>query len=241
MTRSWLFRLFSIVVALPWWLTVTGHSQKSAMGCSSVEPGRACQTAHQSSPADNETSTSSRLIVTYTNGKLTVTARNTSLAEVFRAISAHTGTVIDFPAGSAADRIVVREGPDTIRHVLANLLNGSGFNYVILASPNAPDQLTRVVLAKSDQPASFSPQPESSQISFTRQEPKTTDDPLLWEPPSSSSFLTSPKEDSSAAVSPGTADGDGIVPPKDPIPPDVLEQMMKERTRRLGEHAQQPQ
>jgi len=183
----------------------------------------------------------SRPIVTYTKGKLTVTASNTSLAQVLRAISAQTGTVIDFPAGSAADRIVVREGPDTIGHVLANLLNGSGFNYVILASPNAPDQLMRVVLVKADQSASLSSQSASNQGSSTPEQPKTIGDPLLWAPDSDSLSWTPPEEDPSAAASTKMPDGESVVTPKDPILPDALEQMMKERTRQLREQAQPPQ
>jgi hypothetical protein len=244
LTRSWPFRLFSLVAALPWWLIVTGHTQESGTSCNTLELGSGCQTARQSSPHGNETlapSAPNRPSVTYTNGKLTVTASNTSLAEVLRAISAQTGTVIDFPAGSAADRIVVREGPGTIRHVLTNLLNGSGFNYVILASPNAPDELTRVILVTADRAANFSPQPANDQNSLISDQPKSAGDPLLWTPPSDSLFLTSPKEDPSAPVLPKALDSGSLQPPKDPIPPDVLEQMMKDRARQLREQIQQPQ
>lgn len=214
------------------------------MGCSVVELARGCQTARQSSSESIATlapSAPNRPLVTYTNGKLTVTAWNTSLAEVLRAISAQTGIVMDFSAGSATDRIFVREGPGTIRHVLTNLLNGSGFNYVILASPNAPDELTRVILATADQPSNSSPQPASDQNSLDFEQPKTVRDPLLWRPPSSSSFLTSPKEDPSAPVVPKALDLESLQPPKDPIPPEVLEQMMKDRARQLREQAQPPQ
>lgn len=223
---------------------MTGHTQESGISCNALDLGKGCQTARQSSPDANETvapSAPNRPSVTYTNGKLTVTASNTSLAEVLRAISAQTGTVIDFPAGSAADRIVVREGPGTIRHVLTHLLNGSGFNYVILASPNAPDELTRVILATADQPANFSPQPANDQKSVTSDQPKTIRNPLLWTPPNSSSFLTMPKEDPSAPVLPKALDSGSLQPPTDPIPPEVLEQMMKDRARQLREQVQQPQ
>ena len=214
------------------------------MGCSAVEFGRGCQTARQNSPKSIATlapSAPSRPLVTYANGKLTVTAWNASLAEVLRAISAQTGIVMDFSAGSATDRIFVREGPGTTRHVLTSLLNGSGFNYVILASPNAPDELTRVILATPDQPANFSPQPASDQNSFASERPTTVRDPLLWRPPSGSSFLTSPKEDTSAPVVLKAPESESMQPPKDPIPPEVLQQMMKDRARQLREQAQPPQ
>jgi len=179
--------------------------------------------------------------VTYTNGKLTVTAWNTSLAEVLRAISSQTGIVIDFSAGGAADRIFVHEGPGTTRQVLTNLLNGSGYNYVILALPSAPDELTRVVLAKADQTADPSPQPAGDENSLSSEQPKTIGDPLVWTPPSGSSLLTTPKGDFSVPVLPEALDGESLQPPSDPKPPDVLEQMMKDRTRQLHEQVQQPQ
>jgi len=125
--------------------------------------------------------------------------------------------------------------------VLANLLNGSGFNYVILASPNAPDQLMRVVLVKADQPASLSSQSASNQGSSAPEQPKTIGDPLLWAPASDSLSWTPPEEDPTAAVSTKTPDGESVVTPKDPILPEALEQMMKERTRQLREQAQPPQ
>jgi hypothetical protein len=229
---------------LPSWLTATGHTQESGIGCNVLGLSKGCQTARQSSPDGNQTrvpSTPNRPIVTYTNGKLTVTAWNSSLTEVLRAISAQTGIVIDFSAGGAADRIFVREGPGTTRHVLTNLLNGSGYNYVILAPPSAPDELTRVVLAKADQPADSSPQPASDENSLSSEQPKTIDGPLLWTAPSVSSFLTTPKEDPSAPVLPKALDGESLQPSSDPIPPNVLEQIMKDKDRQLREQVQQPQ
>ncbi len=242
MIRSWPLRLLGVVAVLPWWLTATGHTQESGLGCNTLGRGRGCQTARQTSPDAKEAivlSAPSRPIVTYTNGRLTVTAWNTSLAEVLRAISAQTGIVIDFSAGNAADHIFVREGPGTTRHVIANLLNGSGFNYVILALPGAPDELTRVVLAKADQPSNFSPPPASDGQGLAEDQPTATD-PLLWTPASDSSLLATP-EDPTSTVLPKAADGESLQPPKDPIAPEVLEQMMKDRARQLHEQVQQPQ
>jgi hypothetical protein len=99
----------------------------------------------------------------------------------------------------------------------------------------------RVILATADQSANFSPQPANDQNSLTSDQPKTVRDPLLWTPPSASSFLTSPKEDPSAPVLPKALDSGSLQPPTDPIPPDVLEQMMKDRARQLREQVQQPQ
>jgi hypothetical protein len=250
LTRFSPFRRFRIIAALLWWLAATGFTQESGVVCSPLVTDRGCETARKGSPGSNDTGVPpapNRPIVTYSNGKLTITASNASLADVLRAISAQTGTVIDFPAGSAADPIVVREGPDTVRNVLANLLNGSDFNYVIVASPNAPDELERVVLARADQPAS--PQPASDQPSSPSDQSKTSSSPLLFTPPSGSSLFTppsgsslftSPTEASSAPVLPQALDRGSSEPPKGPTPPAGSEQTMKERTQ-PRDQVQQPQ
>ena len=182
----------------------------------------------------------SQPLVTYMNGKLTIKASNASLAECLRAISAQTGIVIDFPAGSGGDRIYLREGPGTVRQVLANLLNGSDFNYVILGSPDSPDKLTRVVLARAGQATDFSPA-ASEKKKDSEEQAKTIRDTLLWTPPTGSGLWTPPKEDSAATVSARTLNGESLQAPAEPLPPEVLEQMMKERTQKLHEQAQQPQ
>ncbi|MGA9546017.1 MAG: hypothetical protein WBQ85_20750 [Candidatus Sulfotelmatobacter sp.] len=228
---------------MPWWLVAAGHSQESGVGCSAQVIGGVCDTPRKNSVDGNETfapAVASKPVVTFTNGKLTVEAWNASLAEVLRAISARTGAVIDFPAGSAANRIYLREGPGTIRQVLASVLNGSGFNYVIVGSPDSPDKLTRVVLAKVGQTADFSP-PASEQKSGSDDRAKTVPDPLLWTPPSSTGFWTPPKEDPAAQVAQRPADSGTPAPPSEPLAPDVLEQMMKDRARQLRQQAQEPQ
>jgi hypothetical protein len=241
--RSCTYRLVSIAVTLASWLVVTGHAQDSGIRCRPQVIDGGCETARKASPDGSGAhlpSAVGRPIVTYKNGQLMVTASNASLDEVLRAISAQTGTIIDFPAGSAADRIAVREGPASVRYVLTSLLNGSGFNYVILESPDSPGKLTRVVLAKAGQTADVLPQPAIEQKDGEDQA-KTAGDPLLWTPSSGSSFLTSPKVDPAAADAPRAVDNGGVVPPSEPIPADALEQMIKDRTRQLREQVQQPQ
>jgi hypothetical protein len=241
-----------MVAALPWWFVAAGHAQESGVGCSAQVIGGVCETApntmretmrdtmRKNSADGNETfvqPVATQPVVTYANGKLTVKAWNASLAEVLRAISAETGIVIDFPAASAKERIYLREGPGTIRQVLANLMNGSGFNYVIMGSPDSPDKLTRVVLAKVGQAADFSPPADERKSA----DAKMVRDSLLWTPPSDSGFWTPPKEDPAAQVPHRPVDRGSLVPPTEPLPPDVLDQMMKDRTRQLREQAQEPQ
>ncbi|MGA2373990.1 MAG: hypothetical protein ABSF72_00615 [Candidatus Sulfotelmatobacter sp.] len=243
MTRYWQYRLIGMVAALPWWFVATGHTQQSGVDCSAQVIGGSCETARKSSADGNEPfvpPVASQPVITYANGKLTVKASNASLAEVLRAISAQTGAVIDFPASSAADRIYLHEGPGTIRQVLADLLNGSDFNYVIMGSSDSPDKLTRVVLVKVGQTADLSPA-ASEQKNGSDEQTKTVRDPLLWKPPSDSSFSTPAKEEPAAQVAHRPLDSGSVVPPSEPLAPDVLEQMMKDRARQIRQQAQGPQ
>ncbi len=109
--------------------------------------------------------------VSYENGQLTIVAPNSTLGDILRAVRKQTGAEIEIP--TASDRVVTHLGPGPARDVVAELLNGSRFNYVLLGSPDDPSALTRVVLvAKTDTPA---PQPG--------QKPQPTPPPNMAPPP----------------------------------------------------------
>ncbi len=82
--------------------------------------------------------------VNYQNSQLTIIAPNSTLADILRAVRKQTGAEIEIP--SAPERVVTHLGPGPAREVVAELLNGSRFNYVLLGSPGNEAQLTRVVL-----------------------------------------------------------------------------------------------
>jgi len=95
--------------------------------------------------------------VKYLNGQLTILAQNSTLGDILHEVRAKTGAVIDIPPG-ANERVVGQIGPGPARDVLASLLNGSHFNYVMVASSNSPDSVAEVILtAKSGTPASNAP------------------------------------------------------------------------------------
>jgi len=104
--------------------------------------------------------------VTYQNNQLTIVSPNSTLADILRAVRKLTGAEIEVP--SAPERVVTHLGPGPAREVVADLLNGSRFNYVLLGSPGDDTALTRVVLvAKSSQesptPNRPAPQPGVAQ------------------------------------------------------------------------------
>ncbi len=95
--------------------------------------------------------------VSYQNNQLTIVAPNSTLADILRAVRKQTGAEIDIPV--APERVVTHLGPGPARDVLADLLNGSRFNYVLLGSPGNEGLLTRVVLVQKTGPENVSPNP----------------------------------------------------------------------------------
>jgi hypothetical protein len=89
--------------------------------------------------------------VTYKGGLLTISAENVSLSDVLHEVSAKTGATIDFPNGSATEPVFTNIGPGPVRDVLATLLNGTKFNYVMLGSANSSNTLEKIVLTQGDQ------------------------------------------------------------------------------------------
>jgi len=101
--------------------------------------------------------------VTYQDNQLTIVAPNSTLGDILRAVRKQTGAEIEIP--SAPERVVTRLGPGPARDVVAELLNGSRFNYVLLGSAGDDAALTRVVLVAKTGPqngvqeAQASPEP----------------------------------------------------------------------------------
>jgi hypothetical protein len=83
--------------------------------------------------------------VAFNSGMLTITAQNSTLGDILRAVHRQTGASVDVP-GNATERVVGTFGPGPARDVIASLLNGSHFNYVLLGSETNPGGLDRVVL-----------------------------------------------------------------------------------------------
>ncbi len=83
--------------------------------------------------------------VSFHDGLLTIVAENSTLSDILRAVRTQTGAAVEVPP-NATERVVTHLGPGAPRDVLASLLNGSHFNYVMLGSPTNPDKVDRVIL-----------------------------------------------------------------------------------------------
>jgi hypothetical protein len=101
--------------------------------------------------------------VSYKNGSLTIVAENSTLGDILRAVHVQTGAAIDVPS-NATERVASRLGPGPARDVLASLLHGSHFDYVIMGTSDNPNAVARVVLMTRTQGA------ESSAVSQPVQE-----------------------------------------------------------------------
>lgn len=87
------------------------------------------------------------LEVTFRNGMLSIKSNKATLSQVLFAVQQRTGADIAISAGAEQEKVVTDLGPGPAPEVLAELLNGSKFNFLILSSPNDPQGLDRVILS----------------------------------------------------------------------------------------------
>ena len=168
------------------------NAQDSSVITQMRSPGRALAV-----PIATDLPTEVGPIVTYRDGQLTIDAENATLSAVLELIARKTGAAIELPPGTGLERIVERSGPAPVNEVLAQLLNGSRFNFVIVNSAQKPHDLAQVILSiRGDDATAASPASVTPVKNVTATRP-------------------------------------------DPIPPDVLEQMMKDKAREIRERVQQ--
>lgn len=85
--------------------------------------------------------------VQFAKGLLEIHARNATLSEVLFQIQKQTGAEIAIPAGTEQQRVFVDSGPAPASAVLAELLNGTGLNFVVVGSEADPNMLRSVILS----------------------------------------------------------------------------------------------
>jgi hypothetical protein len=98
---------------------------------------------------------------------LSIRAENSTLGDVLRAVHDTTGALIESP-GVASERVYVSLGPGKPRDVLASLLNGSRFDYILLGSSQQPNSVSRVMLTMRQNspitPVAAEPTPSSTPV-----------------------------------------------------------------------------
>jgi hypothetical protein len=104
--------------------------------------------------------------VTMSNGLLSITATNSTMGDVLSAVRRQTGAAIEVPPGYGGDRIAVKIGPGQPKDVIASLLDGSRFDYIILGSLQKPGGIDRIILSsRQNMPAT---QPNGAQNALNR-------------------------------------------------------------------------
>ncbi len=116
--------------------------------------------------------------VSYQAGQLTIESKNATLAQVLRSVQEKTGGAFDIPASANNDRVVAQLGPGQPKDILASLLNGSKFNYIILGVPNEPGAVQKLILTpRTNAPitaqnvAVRQPPPEPQEEDYSAPEP----------------------------------------------------------------------
>jgi hypothetical protein len=87
------------------------------------------------------------LTVSFQGGLLSIHSNKANLSEILFAVHQQTGAEIAIPAGAEQEQVVAEFGPAPAPEVLAHLLNGSKFNFLILSSATDPQALDRVILS----------------------------------------------------------------------------------------------
>ena len=161
-------------------------------------------------------------VVTYRDGQLTINAEGSTLAAVLQLIAEKTGAVIEIPPGSGSERIVEHTGPGPANDVLERLLNGSPYNFIIVSSAQNSSQPAQVLLSLHgpDTPIVASAQPK---------------------PPSNPFLSTPPEPAPDAAALPYAVDPRNFQLPKEPLTPEAIGELMKEKGRQLREALQKQQ
>jgi hypothetical protein len=126
-------------------LAIAGQQRHSRKPPTKQEQAAAAPQPTPAPPPTPEQMPASPPQVTFDNGQLTIVAQNSTLGDILRAVRTKTGAAVEVP-GNATERVVAKIGPGPAREVLASLLNGSHFNYVMLGSPTKADMVDRIIL-----------------------------------------------------------------------------------------------
>jgi len=164
--------------------------------------------------------------VSYQDGQLTIIAPNSTLGDILRGVRKHTSADIEIPP-TASERVVTRLGPGPAREVMAELLNGSRFNYILLGSPDNANVLVRVVLVAK---TSDTPTPGPGQPAAAPETAKVADTPDA-----------DPADDAADDTpDPATAEADQPATPADQQGVRTPQQMLQEMQQRQLQMQQQP-
>jgi hypothetical protein len=113
--------------------------------------------------------------VTLKDGLLTIDAPNSMLSEVLNGVRNATGAVVE--GATPDERVAVRLGPGNPRQVIAALLQGTPYDFVILGSQESQDAITRIVLTQPSEASSAKEAPGAGNPAPMVQQPPVNNAP----------------------------------------------------------------
>lgn len=165
--------------------------------------------------------------VSYQSGSLTIRAENSTLGDILREVHRATGASIDVPA-NANERVVARLGPAPAREVLASLLNGSSFNYVMVGSVTDPAALASVMLMAKPGGGTVAATQTAGVYQPYQPPPVRTTPPMVApavanndDSADDSGDTEDKDEEQPAAGQPGQGDANNVAPPPDASQPNA--------------------
>lgn len=117
-----------------------------AVLCLALCPVGIAQTA-ATPDATAQTAPNSQLSVEYANGQLTIHAFRVSISEILDQVKEKTGSSLEFPLSATQAVVAFEMGPAPVHDVLASLLEGSGFDYMIVTADGSDHSLLKISLA----------------------------------------------------------------------------------------------
>jgi hypothetical protein len=118
------------------------------------------------------------LDVSFHNGLLTIRSNKKSLSEVLFAVHQRTGADLAVAAGAEREMVVADIGPAPAAEVLARLLNGSRFNFLIMSSATSPGGIDRVILSPRVEGGAVPAQPRQDEDQAEVEVPQAASIPI---------------------------------------------------------------
>ena len=177
--------------------------------------------------------------VAFKNGQLSIVAQNSTLADILRAVRLQTGAAIEVPP-NATERVFTKLGPGPARDVLASLLNGSHFNYVMLGAPNDPSVVQHVILtSKTGEGAPAGTAPNVNAAMPNAQPNEAPDAMAQPDEPAAEEQQPNVDEGDQNAEAP-TDDGSGNGQPVTKTPEQLLRELQQQQQQQQQQQPQQP-
>jgi hypothetical protein len=177
-----------------------------------------------------------RAQITYTNGTLSVSADNASLNQILREIATDTGMKIT--GGVTEERVFGQYGPDDPAQILAQLLDGTGSNMILVhRDADAPAEL--ILTPRQGAPTPPNPNAAAFDNRIERFEPREAPPVQGMQPEPGSSVPAPPPVGPGA--NPGTPNGNSPANSSQPDSPNGVKtpQQIYEQLQRMRQQQQQ--